>query len=272
MTGKEPKDRVGYFTGCLADFRLRSVGLATVDVLTRNGVEVLIPHGYYNEGGQVCCGSPMIRTGQLDIVKETLVPHNVKTFENLGVDTVVSACAGCTLTLRLDYPKLSKEVLGYDYQDKFEVLHTHEYLDRVGLDTKGMKPLNITITYHDSCHIHRGLEIPFEQPRRIIEQLPGVKLVEMDESDKCCGSGGGVRAGRRDLSFLIGGRKAKFVSDVDPDYVVMACPFCEIQYIDIVQRPLGYKVLDLMELIQMAYGAYKPEQMSEWRQRALPRT
>jgi fumarate reductase (CoM/CoB) subunit B len=263
------RDRVGYFTGCLADFRLRSVGLATVSVLTKNHVDVVIPQGYYEKGGQVCCGSPMFRTGQLENINQ-LVEQNVKTFESLGVDTVVSACAGCTLTWRLDYPEASKEFLGYDYRDKFEVLHTHEYLDRIGLETKGMKPLNVTVTYHDSCHINRGLEIPPEQPRRILAQIPGVKLVEMENSDKCCGAGGGVRAGRRDLSFLIGGRKLDYVKAVNPDYVITACPFCELQYIDVVQRPAGYKVLDLMELLQMAYGEFKLDQWSDWRKRALP--
>ena len=264
------RDRVGYFTGCLADYRLRSVGLATAAVLSRNHVDVVVPHGYYGEGGQVCCGSPMIRTGQLDVVKKQLVPHNVKAFERLGVKTVVSACAGCTLTWRLDYPRLSKEVLGYDYRDKFEVLHTHEYLNRIGLDTTGMRPINATITYHDSCHINRGLEIPQEQPRRLIAQIPGIKLVEMEDHDKCCGSGGGVRAGRRDLSFLIGNRKQDNVKAVNPDYVVMACPFCEIQYMDVVQRPFGYKVLDLMELLAMAYGEFTEDQWSDWRKRAFP--
>lgn len=266
------RDRVAYFTGCLADYRLRSVGLATVDVLSKNHVDVVIPHGYMEEGGQVCCGSPMIRTGQWDNVKKYLVPRNVKAFEKTGVKTVVSACAGCTLTWRLNYPEWSKEVLGYDYREKFEVLHTHEYLDRIGLETKGMKPLNITITYFDSCHILRGLEIPPEQPRRIIAQIPGVKLVEMEEHDICCGAGGGVRAGRRDLSYLIGNRKADYVKAVDPDYVVMACPFCNLQFTDVVQRTLGYPVLDLMELLQMAYGQFDIDQWSDWRKRALKKS
>lgn len=263
------KGRVAYFTGCLADYRLRSVGLATASVLSRNHVDLVVPHGYLEKGGQVCCGSPMFRTGQLDKVNK-LVEHNLNTFLGLGVDTVVSACAGCTMTWRTNYPELSREILGYDYRDRFEVLHTHEYLDRVGLETAGMTPLDLTVTYHDSCHINRALEIPSEQPRRLISQIPGVKLVEMEDADKCCGSGGGVRAGRRDLSFLIGARKGDYVKAVNPDLVVSACPFCEIQLIDVAQRPFGYRVVDIMELLAMAYGDFTEDWWSDWRKRAFP--
>ena len=259
---KNPRDRVGYFTGCLADFRLQSVGRATVEVLAKNGVETVIPKD------QVCCGSPLIRTGQVNLVKKNLVEKNIQVFEELGVTTVVSSCPGCTLTWRTNLPEYSREILGRDLN--FEVLHTPEYLDRIGLITEGITPLNLKVTYHDSCHVTRGLKIPKRQPRELITQIPGVEFVEMKNSDRCCGAGGGVRAGRRDLSFLIGNRKVPSVEETEADYVAIACPFCEIQFIDLVQRPGIAKVLDLMELLHMAYGLFTEKQWSDWRRESVP--
>jgi len=235
------KDKVGFFTGCLADYRLQKVGNALVEVLKKNKVEVVVPKD------QICCGSPLLRTGATKGI-EKFVKTNVESFEKAGVDTVVTACPGCAMTLRNNYPELVKGVLGRE--SKFKVLHISEYLTHnLILNTKDMKPLNATVTYHDPCHLNRGLGIN-KEPREIIQSIPGIKLVEMERADACCGAGGGTRSGMRHLTYLIGGRKDELYKKTGANMLLTACPFCELQLTDIVKDTT---TLDLVELLQKAY-------------------
>src|SRR3990170_507741 len=97
---KEPKDTVGYFPGCLTDYRLQEVGKAIIEVLIRNNIEVIVPSEF------TCCGSPLLRAGMVEEAKEKLVPKNVRILEELGVKTVVTGCPGCCMTIKHNYPEL----------------------------------------------------------------------------------------------------------------------------------------------------------------------
>lgn len=93
---EEPKDTIGYFPGCLTDYRLQNVGKALIDVLTKNNMEVIIPREF------VCCGSPLIRAGMIDEAKEKLVSKNIMILEGLNT-IIVTACPGCAMTIKIDY-------------------------------------------------------------------------------------------------------------------------------------------------------------------------
>jgi fumarate reductase (CoM/CoB) subunit B len=245
ITPKEPKYTVGYFVGCEIDLCLQNVGKATINVLTKNGIRVVVPHN------QVCCGYPMLVTGKLDLVKQNLVEKNIKVFERYGLDTVIASCPGCAITWRTLYPEYAENLLGR--KAKFQVLHVIEYLNRIGLDTKAMKPVNLKVTYHDPCNLNRGLGV-YEEPRNIIKKIPGVSIIDMEKSEMCCGAGGAVKAARRDLSYLIGNRKGDYIKKARPDLVVSACPTCERQLREIGQKRGLSKVLDITELLAMAYS------------------
>ncbi len=134
------------------------------DVLNKHEVDVEVP------AGQVCCGSPLIRTGQTDILDE-LVRKNAKALE--GYDTIITVCAGCGATLKRDYP---------EHGVKLNVMDISEYLvDK--LNTKDMKPVNMRVTYHDPCHLIRGQGIS-EEPREILNKIKGVEFVEMEVPDR----------------------------------------------------------------------------------------
>jgi fumarate reductase (CoM/CoB) subunit B len=240
---KEPLDRVGYFPGCLTDYRLQEVGKNIIEVLTRNNIEVIVPNEF------TCCGSPLLRAGLVDEAKENLVPKNVKILEELGVATVVTGCPGCAMTIKHNYPELVGRKL------KFETLHVSQYMaEKTKLNINGMKPINVKATVHNPCHLNRGMNSP-NAIRNILSNIPGVHVVDMEEADRCCGAGGGVRAGERPISMMMARRKAEFIINSGAEACVTQCPFCYIQIQDILKQ-VGYqqiRVYDLADLLAMSY-------------------
>jgi fumarate reductase (CoM/CoB) subunit B len=231
---RDKKPKLAFFTGCMIDYRLPEVGLALIDVLKKQGIDIIIPDD------QVCCGSPMIRTGQTDIVEE-LVRKNEAVFREY--DGIITVCAGCGATLKNDYPH---------YGVYLNVLEISQFLaDK--LNNEDIKPLNMRVTYHDPCHLVRGQGIR-DEPRKILNKIDGLDFVEMEEPDKCCGSGGGVRSGKPDLALKIGKRKADMIKKLDVDAVITICPFCEYHIRDSLQKEgLNVDVLNILRLLQMAY-------------------
>ncbi len=161
------KATVGFFVGCMYNLRQQQSALDAMEVLRRNGIRVIIPRE------QVCCGSPLIRTGQLAFI-DTLKKRNIDAF--CGIDTVMTMCAGCGSTLK------------HDYITPFKVMDINEVLTHYSIERPAR--LSLKATYHDPCHLLRGQGIQ-DEPRQLIRQV--VDLVEMPSI--CCGSGGGVKAG-----------------------------------------------------------------------------
>jgi fumarate reductase (CoM/CoB) subunit B len=240
---KDARDTVGYFPGCLTDYRLQEVGKAIIEVLIRNNIEVIVPQEF------ACCGSPLLRAGMVDEAKENLVPKNVRILEELGVKTIVTGCPGCSMTIKNNYPELIGRKLG------FEIMHFSEYFaGRNDLNTGDMKALNLKATYHNPCHLNRGMNA-HDALKNVLSKIPGVNVIEMEESDRCCGAGGGVRAGERPISMMMARRKGEFIINSKAEACVTQCPFCYIQIQDILKQ-MGYqqiKVYDLADLLAMSY-------------------
>ncbi len=233
--GKEEKrEKVAFFTGCLVDYRLPEIGMSLLNILNKHQVDVEVP------AGQVCCGSPMIRTGQTDVLKK-LTEKNAKALE--GYDTIVTVCAGCGATLKKDYP---------EYGVHLNVMDISEYLQDK-LNTKDMKPVPMRVTYHDPCHLIRGQGIR-EEPRKILEKIKGLEFVEMEIPDQCCGAGGGVRSGKPEIAEALGREKAKMVEKLDVDAVITICPFCENNIRACLEAEgLHLEVMNILTLLEKAY-------------------
>jgi len=232
---KNNKEKIAVFTGCMIDYRLQNVGFALIDVLKKNGVEVDIPED------QVCCGSPMLRTGQTEIV-ESLVLKNKDALSDY--DTIITMCAGCGATLKNDYPK---------YGVNLNVMDISEFLAK-NIDTEEMKDLRLKVTYHDPCHLIRGQGIK-EEPREILNKIKGIEFVEMEKPDQCCGAGGGVRAAKPEIAFGLGKKKAEMVEKLNVDAVISICPFCQYNIQDALNKEGldNIKVMNILELLKMAY-------------------
>ncbi len=248
ITVNKPKDTVGFFTGCLADYRLQHIGKALLNVLEYNEIEV------HTLPSQVCCGSPLIRTGQI-IEAEELVRKNLEVFKKAGITTIISLCPGCTMTLKENYPEYSRRFKLNE--PKYKIYHVTEFLiNNIQLNKLDMKKLNLTVTYHDPCHLKRGIGVK-DEPRNLIKAIPGVNFIELEESDRCCGAGGGMRSGKRELGYLMGEKKLKHIttaSDHGAKTLVSSCPFCLIQLNDIVKsKGIDTNVIDIIELLDKAY-------------------
>ncbi|MGF7118055.1 fumarate reductase (CoM/CoB) subunit TfrB [Methanobacterium oryzae] len=231
---KDKGSKIAFFTGCLTDYRHSEIGFALLKVLEDNNIDVIVPEE------QVCCGSPLIRTGQTDILEE-LVAKNKEVFKDY--DTIITVCAGCGATLKNDYPR---------YGVNFNVLDISEFLVD-NLNTEDMKSLNMRVTYHDPCHLARGQGIT-KEPREILNKIKGLEFVEMEEPNQCCGAGGGVRAGKPEIAAALGKNKAQMIEKLNVDAVVTICPFCQNNIIaSLKEEGLDIPVLNILQLLEMAY-------------------
>ena len=243
-TGGRPKARVAYFHGCVTDLVFPETGLATIDVLRRNGYEVVIPT-------QNCCGVPASASGDVEAARR-MARTNVDSFAQVGCDWVVADCASCGSTLK-EYG----ELLG---DDKAKALSKktrdiNEFLVVEGFDKEGLGEVRLTVTYHDPCHLTRYQNVS-TQPRAILKSIPGLTLREMKDADQCCGASGSFVLTHHDISLRIGDRKAKNILATGADLVATGCPSCRMQIENATGRagrrlPVRHPV----ELLARSYAA-----------------
>ena len=212
---------VGFFVGCMYNNRIPQTALDAMEVLARNGIRVIVPHE------QVCCGSPLIRTGQTDILPD-LMEKNIAAFACRGIDTVVTMCAGCGSTLK------------NDYRTPFRVKDVNELLCELGIEEPAR--LAIRVAYHDPCHLLRGQGIQ-KQPRELIGKV--AEIVEIPV--KCCGAGGGTRSGQPEISKALAEKKVAEIEKAGVDCVVSSCPFCEFHIAEHSKRPVKNVTTLLLE-------------------------
>lgn len=214
---KKTKGKVLLFFGCTAsyDANVKQVAINTINILEALDID----YGVLGKD-EKCCGSVLLRMG--DPEYKRLFKENIDQFNSLGIDTLISSCSGCFKTIMQDYSKIEKL--------NFEVLHTVEYLARL-LKTGELTfthPVNKDITFHDPCHLGRATG-GFDAPRMIIEAIPGLNLIEMPrnrEYSRCCGAGGGLKAGFPDIQGRMAQRRIKEAEDTGVKELVSCCPFC----------------------------------------------
>jgi fumarate reductase (CoM/CoB) subunit B len=219
-----PKADYVYFAGCLASYRYPETASRTFQLLKRFGVTVL--------PDEKCCGSPLIRTG---FGAERLIDSNLEQIRSVKAQAVITGCAGCYTMLKNNYPK------------EFDVITVPEFLAE-NISSLGLKRLDLTVTYHDPCHLGRHSGI-YDPPRKVIEAICDLKEMKSCRNlSRCCGGGGGVRAGYGDLSLTLAKRRLKDVPE-GVDYLVTSCPLCNKNLTDAGGQ---VKVIDLVDLVTMA--------------------
>lgn len=207
---------VVYFTGCTSSYREKEIAVTTVELLDKLGVNyTVLPD-------ERCCGSVLLRLGREKVFAD-LTEHNIESIKRSGAKTVITACAGCYRTWKVDVVEA-----GYKYD--FQILHITEFLDN--LISKGNTSFELKdklrVTYHDPCHLGRHSGV-YEAPRRVIESIDNVELVEMETNKRyahCCGSGGGVKGTYGDLANEMAGNRIREAEETGAELLVTACPFC----------------------------------------------
>ncbi|MBI5344339.1 MAG: (Fe-S)-binding protein [Deltaproteobacteria bacterium] len=172
--------RVAFYAGCGVNYLMPEVGIASIDAVKRAGAEVKVP------GNQVCCGMPLWSMGDTETAK-TLALKNIEAFENCGADYIVTSCATCTYGLKTVFKQMlsgeppeiraKAEAFAEKVMDITELLASP--LNAAGMESnRAKREGNAVVTYHDPCHLGRGLGIR-DEPRELIRKSKGVTLKEV---------------------------------------------------------------------------------------------
>lgn len=176
--------RIALFIPCFVDHYFPRAGMAMVTVLERLGHEVIYPEG------QTCCGQPAFNAGYWDEARP-LAARMVDLLGGAEADAVVSASGSCGAMLKVFNPELLGET---DHAETAKDLSAKvwEFSDflvsKLGVTDVGAR-FPHKVTFHDGCHGLRELGIK-SQPRKLLEHVAGLDLVEMGEAESCCGFGG----------------------------------------------------------------------------------
>lgn len=233
LTVPKKRGRIAVFTGCIVNFLYPDLGQSFVNVFHKLGYEIVLP------AGEVCCGIPLISLGLEDEAIK-LAKKNVEIFKRLNVDSVLSLCPTCTLTIRKEYPKLIGE--GIDKAEDISIF----LIDKIELPRLMPSYKDRKAIYHDPCHLKYGLGIE-KEPREIIKNI-GINLIKTT-SEKCCGFAGLFCFSFRELSEKLLKNCVEEYLKTEGDFVITSCPGCIMQLSKkIKDRP----VVHLIEIIEEA--------------------
>jgi Fe-S oxidoreductase len=239
-----------YFVGCLPSYsnNLPSHAANMVEVLMKTETKFrILPD-------EPCCSHVLIKTGQEDLIID-YIKEAFKKVNSAGVEQVLFTCPACYRSFKYEYPRL----LGVE--PNFECITSSEFLNN--LLNEGKLQLNVKenkeegdviVTYHDPCHLGRQSGI-YDPPRKILESIKGVKLVEMPrnrENSWCCGVGGGVKTAFPEFSKKTAEERINEAQSVAASVLVTACPACESGFKDALKTCQGnnnLKVLDIVDII-----------------------
>jgi len=233
-----------YFVGCVGAFFPISYSIpqAFVQILEAAGVE----YGLLG-GEEWCCGYPALLSGNVELAHE-LAQHNVDAIRRLGARRVVMTCPSCYHIFTHTY----RELLGQAMED-IEVLHESELLEKLIAEKRlPLGRLDMTVTYHDPCDLGRKSGL-FEPPRRVLQAIPGLKLVEMasNRADSlCCGGGGNVETNSPDLVEQMSARRLAQVQVAGAQTIVTACQQCKRTLLGAARREKArIRTVDLSEIV-----------------------
>ncbi len=193
--------RVALLTGCVQQVLAPEINWATLRVLARNGVEVVIP------SGQGCCGALSMHIGEAEQA-QALAMNNLTAFPR-DVDAIVTNAAGCGSGMH-EYPQLFRGTIREVPAREFaaQVMDVSVFLAQLGLESPPPLPEPLKLAYHDACHLSHAQGITAE-PRALLAAIPNVTLAEIPEGELCCGSAGTYNLEQPDLAQQIGERKAR---------------------------------------------------------------
>jgi glycolate oxidase iron-sulfur subunit len=216
--GVEEKGEVAVFPGCVYEYFMPDIGQDIVLSLAKAGFTVVLPEGLN------CCGLSVHNAGD-GKTSGLLAERNI---EALGpYEHVITGCATCGSALKdyhkwfsPDSPYIEKAVMFSGKVSDFS-----EFLVKNGLKTGASNNHPMTVTYHDPCHlrVHQGI---YSAPREILNSIDGIRYVEMENADACCGLGGSFSIANRDTSLAIQAKKMESIKRSGAQAVVTSCPGC----------------------------------------------
>jgi len=247
------KETVAFFVGCSINYLYPHIGEATIRVLNRRGISVLIPKE------QKCCGLPAYGSGDIDTARK-LALDNIEVFEKSGAKRMVIACASGSAHLKVTLPKIfanadeTLKVRVSQFCNSITDLTVYLSSLMTGKEiTRDYKRLKVT--YHDSCHMKRKLGI-MEEPRTILKSV--ADFVEMDNADQCCGMAGSFGLENYELSAKILESKMSNAERTGAEVLATTCMGCLMQLEQgIHNHHLKAKAMHVVEILDEAESSRK---------------
>lgn len=244
----ERRYRVALLTGCAQDLIFSNVNRDTAEVLARNGCDVVTP------SSQHCCGSLHAHNGEWGQAQQ-LARKNIDQFPPEQFDAIISNAGGCGSHLK-HYSKLLEDDPAYCARAGLwdrKVKDIHEWLVEIGIQPPPTTTPPLTVTYHESCHLAHGQKIT-SQPRQLLRAIPNLTLVELPESNWCCGSAGIYNIVQPETAELLLHRKMAKIRSTGVRVVATANSGCLLQIINGASHEgLAIRVVHPVTLLAEAY-------------------
>jgi len=245
----ERRARVALLTGCAQQVLDPDINTATIEVLTRNGVEVVVPED------QGCCGGLAWHTGDLEAA-QAFARRNLEAFP-AEVDAIITNAAGCGSAMH-EYHLVLRGTPDEACADAFRkrVVDVSVFLAKLGLREKPIGPSRTQrIAYHDACHLANAQNVRRE-PRDLLRAIPGVELCSLTDAHLCCGSAGTYNMDQPEIAASLGEQKAKAVLATGAEMVISGNIGCLTQ-LRVHLRKLGKDLpaRHTMQVLRDAYGA-----------------
>jgi heterodisulfide reductase subunit D len=202
-----------FFVGCVASFfpMVQKIPVNMATILQKAQVDFTILGGE-----EWCCGFPLIGAGMPDKM-EKLMAHNLQKIKDVGAKAVVFTCPSCYHTWK------------HVYKADIKMYHASQMLDQLIKEKRiPLKEMKTKVTYHDPCDLGRNSGV-YEEPRRVLQSIPGLELIEMSLNRKfsvCCGGGGNLEMVNPELSGKVAQMKLEQVKETGADMVVTSCQQC----------------------------------------------
>lgn len=248
------KARVAFFASCVMEVMFPRIDHEAVRLLVLAGCEVTVPRG------QCCCGALQAHAGMRRLAKD-LARTNVRAFDPGGYDFVVNDSAGCGAALRGSGELLHDDPLAAPATRlAARVRDVAEVLEQVGLPGPAVAlhssrdpALPLRVGYHDPCHLAHAQKVRGE-PRALLRRLPGIELVDLPNSDWCCGSAGVYNLANPVMADAQLAQKVDSIAAVAPEVVVASNPGCAMHMArGTAERGLAVRIVHLVELLALAY-------------------
>ena len=243
------KYRVAVLTGCAQDIIFSDVNLDTVEVLARNGCEVITPPA------QLCCGSLHAHNGEWELAQQ-LARKQLDQFPPEQFDAIITNAGGCGSHLKHYVKLLEGDPIYHDRAELWDkkVKDIHEWLAQIGITPPSASNApEQTVTYHEACHLCHGQKIT-AQPRQVLRSIPNLKLVELPESTWCCGSAGIYNLIQPEMAGELLERKIKHIKTTRATVVATGNPGCLLQIINGArQQNVPLRVAHPITLLAEAY-------------------
>jgi L-lactate dehydrogenase complex protein LldE len=236
---------------CLNDALFPQVGRATVTLLRRLGVDVEFPEA------QTCCGQPMVNTGYLDEAVPAVRAY-VEAFAEY--DAIVTPSGSCTGSARHQQRLVARRTGDRRLEEQVAELAPKVYeLSEFLVDVLGVTDVGAsfahTVTYHPTCHSLRMLGVG-DRPRRLLEAVHGLRLVDLPAATECCGFGGTFAVKNADTSIAMGADKVRHVGESGAEVLVAGDSSCLMHVGGLLRRQRsGVRTMHLAEVLAAREGA-----------------